>query len=158
MAASPLTGLYRGPRNLNLAVVLRFSVDAVSVQRAQNGFGWEGIWEERWAVAWAEYLRRRNHVRRCRHLRRIYADTFFRSLVKASPSASRSLSTAGSYGWTCIWHHIRKPISLSLEAIEMRTCGRCHVHQISAWNNWIDLRRAGVQRCALPVTCCEDTY
>ena len=85
MAASPLTGLYRGPRNLNLAVVLRFAVDAVSVQRAQNGFGWEGIWEERWSVVWAEYPRRRNQVRRCRHLRRIYADTCFKSLVQSFP-------------------------------------------------------------------------
>ena len=35
MPASALTGLCRGPRNLNLAVVLRFAVDAVFVQRAQ---------------------------------------------------------------------------------------------------------------------------
>ena len=35
MPASALTGLCRGPRNLNPAVVLRFAVDAVSVQRAE---------------------------------------------------------------------------------------------------------------------------
>ena len=50
MAASPSAGLYRRLHNLRASfdLVLRISVDAMSVQRAQqNGVGWKGNWEER---------------------------------------------------------------------------------------------------------------
>ena len=39
----------------NFDVVFRFSIDAVSVQRAQNGSSWKGTWKGRWAMVWTEY-------------------------------------------------------------------------------------------------------
>ena len=98
MAASPSTGLYRRLRILrpHLDVIFQFSVDAMSVQRLQDGSDWKGAWEKRWAVVWTEYRRRRDQVRRYSHRCRIYVDIPFRSLVQSFPymhrSASRSLS------------------------------------------------------------------
>ena len=96
MVASPSTGVYRRLRNLrpNIDVVLRFAVDAVSIQRAQNGFGWKGTWEGRRAVVWTEYRRRRDQVRRCCHRCRVYADISSRSLVQSFPDASLGISVA----------------------------------------------------------------
>ena len=66
MAVSPSTGLYHRLRNLrpNFDLVLRFSVDAMSIQHVeQNGVGWKGTWGGRWAMVWTEYRRRHDQVR-----------------------------------------------------------------------------------------------
>ena len=120
MAASALTGLYRGPRNLNLAVVLRFAVDAVSVQRAQMALAGKesgknlGQWFRPSTAA---------GLIKCVDVAVVvaYMLTFLPDCwCKVSHkhrSASRSLSTARSYKQTCNRRQIRHPTSSSLQAI-----------------------------------------
>lgn len=70
MAVPSSPSVYRrlGPRNLrlNLDVVLRFAVDAVSVLRAQNRSYWNGTCE-RCRTVGTEYRRGRDQVRICRY-------------------------------------------------------------------------------------------
>jgi hypothetical protein len=96
MAASPSTGVHRRLRHLrpNTDVVLRFAVDALSVQRTSDGPGWKGTREGRWAVVWTEYSCRRDQVRRCYHRSRLNSHICFRSLVQSFPDASLGISVA----------------------------------------------------------------
>ena len=120
MAASPSNSVHRRLRDLrpNFDVVFRLSVDAVSIHPAQNGSGRKETWEERWAVVLTEYRRRRDQVRRCRHLRRIYPDFLSHRWHKASHkrrSAYQSLSTARYSRRLCIRHFVR-PLNLIVPA------------------------------------------
>ena len=74
MAAFSLTVVYRRLRNLrpNLDVVLRFAINAMSVQRAQNDSCWKRTWERRWAMVWTEYRRGRDQV--CKPLHQRFPD------------------------------------------------------------------------------------
>ena len=96
MATSSSASVYGRLRNIrpNFDVVFRFPIDAVSVQRTQNGTCWKGTWKRRWAMVWTEYRRWRDQVRGCYHRRRVYIHTSFRSLVQSFPEASLGISVA----------------------------------------------------------------
>ena len=96
MATSSSASVYGRLRNIrpNFDLVFRFPIDAVSVQRTQNGTCRKGTWQGRWAVVWTEYRRWRDQVRGCYHRCRVYVDTSFRSLVQSFPEASLGISVA----------------------------------------------------------------
>ena len=67
VASSP-SGVYRRLCNLRLSfdlVLLRIALHVVFVERAQDGSGYNGIWEGYWAVVWAKHRCRRDSVRTC---------------------------------------------------------------------------------------------
>ena len=93
-------------------VVLRFSVHAVSIQRAQDGASRKGTWEGCWTVGCAEHRRRRDQVHRCCHRCRLNVDISSDLWYKASLKhrlASQSRSMARSSRQMCTRHHIRPP-------------------------------------------------
>ena len=96
MATSPSACVHGRLRHIrpNFDLVFRFPIDAVSVQRTQNGSSRKGTWKRRWAVVWTEYRRWRDQVRGCYHRRRVYIHTSFRSLVQSFPEASLGISVA----------------------------------------------------------------
>lgn len=131
MAASPSASVYRRLRNIrpNIDVVVRFSVDGVSVQRSQNAVDWKGTSESYGACTTAGAIKCVDVVIISTCILTFLSDLWYKaSQIHRSGSRRQELSGTFILGITSA-HALSSP-----QAIDKgKTCGPC-THRYSASN------------------------